>query len=105
MVYPEGHRNYGSDKPLTLKKGMIRYAYERGMKVQIVISIGNDSILNESTLTCSFEGVTIVSHIAEVIDPKTYKSEEEFYEDICKMFEKDYKMTQTNFNQYNNIKT
>ena len=90
---------------MTLKKGMIKYAFERGCKVQIVISFGNESILNESTVTVSFDGVNIVSHIGDVIDPKKHKTFEEFYDVICQTFEKDYKTTQASYkNIYNSVK-
>lgn len=55
LVYPEGHRNFGSDKPLVLKKGMIRYAYERKYKVQIVMSFGNEALFNEKKLIANFK--------------------------------------------------
>lgn len=85
---------------------MIRYAFERGVKVQIVISLGNEHILNESTLTVNFDGVNIVSYIGDVIDPKSYKSSEEFYEEVCKTFEKDFKLTQSNYKAVcNNVKS
>ena len=47
LVYPEGHRNYEKSKPLPLKKGMIRYAFERKFPVQIAIALGNERLFNE----------------------------------------------------------
>lgn len=85
---------------------MIRYAFERGVKVQIVISLGNDHILNESTFTVNFDGVNIVSYIGDVIDPKNFKTSEEFYDEVCKIFEKDFKLTQGNYKTVcNNVKS
>ena len=84
---------------------MIRYAFERGVKVQIVISLGNEHILNESTFTVNYDGTNIVSYIGDVIDPKSYKTSEEFYDEVCKIFEKDFKMTQGNYKTVcNNVK-
>lgn len=80
---------------------MIRYAFERGVKVQIIISFGNEAILNESNFTVSFDGVNIVSFIGKVIDPKTYKTCEEFYQYVCKDFETLYKTTQASFKKIN----
>lgn len=105
LVYPEGHRNYAKEKHLELKKGMITYAYERGMKVQIVMSFGNEKLLNERNFTVNFEGTTIVSHIGDVLDPKKYPTEKEFYDEICNIFDKDYKKTFAYYKNFdNNVK-
>lgn len=93
LVYPEGHRNFGNEKHLALKKGMIRYIFERGLKAQIIISFGNEKLLNERNFTVSFEGTNIVSHIGEIIDPKKFQSSEQFYEEICARFDESYKLT------------
>lgn len=79
---------------------MIRYAYERGVKVQIVISFGNEQIINESQFTVNFDGVNVVSHIGEVIDPKDFKTNEDFYNEVSKVFERDYRET---LQSYKNI--
>jgi len=103
LVYPEGHRNFGSEKPLTLKKGMIQYAYERKVKVQIVISFGNENIINEKNFIVNFEGANIMTYVGEVIDPKTFKTCEEFIEETCKAFYKDFNASLTSYKTiYNN---
>jgi 1-acyl-sn-glycerol-3-phosphate acyltransferase len=39
-VYPEGHRMQDRNTPGPLKKGMIKYAFERKIDVQIVQVFG-----------------------------------------------------------------
>jgi len=71
--FPEGHR---SVKPymLPLKSGMIRYAYERGLLIQPLITFGVENAMNEFTLRKTWgESSTIEYFIGETIDPNDYK--------------------------------
>jgi hypothetical protein len=49
IVFPEGHRN-DTNRPLPLRSGMIQYAYERKMPVQIAIAKGSENVMSE----CNF---------------------------------------------------
>mmetsp|Transcript_16945 Transcript_16945/g.16614 ORF Transcript_16945/g.16614 Transcript_16945/m.16614 type:complete len:293 (+) Transcript_16945:59-937(+) len=71
--FPEGHR---SVKPymLPLKTGMIRYAYEREILVQPIVSFGMENAMSEYTLRLDWSKETFLEYYAcDVIDPKDYK--------------------------------
>lgn len=81
---------------------MIRYIFERGLKAQIVISFGNEKLLNESSFTANFEGTNIVSHVGEIIDPKKFQSSDQFYEMICTRFDENYKLVLAHYKNISN---
>ena len=49
IFYGEGHRNPRPD-PLPLKKGMIRYSYERKIPIQMVMAFGVEDVMAEKEL-------------------------------------------------------
>ena len=49
IFYGEGHRNPSPD-PLPLKKGMIRYSYERKIPIQMVMAFGVENVMLEKEL-------------------------------------------------------
>ena len=85
-IFPEGHRNR---KPYCrqLKKGMIRYAYERKLLVQPLAYFGVEKVLDEYTLLKDpFESVTIDICFDEIIYPENFDSFEKFFEHCEKQF-------------------
>ncbi|RMG44967.1 MAG: hypothetical protein D6718_08825 [Acidobacteria bacterium] len=46
IVYPEGHRHHGRE-PLPLRAGMIRYAFERGLPIQVVMTANTELVIDE----------------------------------------------------------
>lgn len=48
LVYPEGHRMQGVQtvNPDKIKTGMLKYAYRRKIPSQILISFGNEEVLD-----------------------------------------------------------
>lgn len=86
LVYPEGHRNYGS-KTLKLKFGMIQYAYTNKMPIQIVISANKDKVCNLKTRSVQFN-TEIISSYSKVIYPDKYKG----YDEFCSEVEKYWKI-------------
>eukprot|EP00359_Climacostomum_virens_P003869 CAMPEP_0204919456 /NCGR_PEP_ID=MMETSP1397-20131031/16830_1 /ASSEMBLY_ACC=CAM_ASM_000891 /TAXON_ID=49980 /ORGANISM="Climacostomum Climacostomum virens, Strain Stock W-24" /LENGTH=138 /DNA_ID=CAMNT_0052093047 /DNA_START=378 /DNA_END=793 /DNA_ORIENTATION=- len=86
LFYPEGHRNY-SDKPLRLRTGMLRYAYERKVPLQMVLSHGYDEVLNEKVFKSSFDTIPVIYRAYEPIIPEKYSTCEEYLEDVSKLYE------------------
>lgn len=103
LFYPEGHRNL-TGKPKSLKKGMIRYIFERKRICQICIAFGLDDALNESTLEKDlFKTANIDYAFDEPIDPKEFKTNEEFYDHIVERFADAFSRTLAERNALRNI--
>lgn len=66
---------------------MLRYAFDRKIPLQMVLSAGYDEVLNESTYKASFDEVTVVYRFYECIDPNQYNNYEEYVENVCKVYE------------------
>lgn len=52
-IYPEGHRSTDG-KSLPLKRGMLHYAYDRKIPVQVVIGGNKEAILSEKKFLVGF---------------------------------------------------
>eukprot|EP00388_Colpodella_angusta_P037586 GDKK01041996.1.p1 GENE.GDKK01041996.1~~GDKK01041996.1.p1 ORF type:complete len:296 (+),score=46.13 GDKK01041996.1:52-939(+) len=100
IVYPEGTRS-GSDTGVgKMKLGMIKYAYQRRIPVQMVLTKGQLDIFNENTKTVasvssrdaskryevSESSPRIFFHIGAFLDPKDFTTEEEFIDAVTKNF-------------------
>eukprot|EP00743_Colponemidia_sp_Colp-15_P002558 GILK01002773.1.p1 GENE.GILK01002773.1~~GILK01002773.1.p1 ORF type:complete len:239 (-),score=37.67 GILK01002773.1:176-892(-) len=85
VVYPEGHRNT-SPHPLRLKRGMIQYAYDRCIPVQIVLAFGLEEAVNENEFRVDTSGCLIRYTVDEPLFPNKYSSEDEFYEAVQERF-------------------
>lgn len=75
-VYPEGHRSTNGES-LPLKRGMLHYAYDRKIPVQIVIGGNKEAILSEKKMLVGF-GQTVTVGYSDVIYPENFKDFEEF---------------------------
>jgi len=60
-VYPEGHRSTDG-KSLPLKRGMLHYAYDRQIPVQIVIGGNKEAILSEKKMNVGFGQTVTVGY-------------------------------------------
>ena len=89
IVYPEGHRNL-TDKPLPLKRGFIRYAFERKNPVQIVMAFGLEDAINEKKLEIKTSGSTIWYWYDEPIFPDKFQTLSEFEELVISRFDKSF---------------
>ena len=85
IAYPEGHRNL-KRIPLPLKHGMIRYAFERRMLVQITMAFGVDDAVNEKAMKKNFCPVPVEFRRCAPIDPDDYESIPEFYKHVSTRF-------------------
>jgi len=88
-VYPEGHRST-TGKSLPLKRGMLHYAYDRNIPVQIVIGGNKESILSEKKMVVGF-GRTVWVGYSDVIFPGEYKDFEEFMKMVQKTWDGEWK--------------
>ncbi|KAI8109632.1 hypothetical protein M9434_000914 [Picochlorum sp. BPE23] len=75
-VYPEGHRSTNGES-LPLKRGMLHYAYDRKIPVQIVIGGNKEAILSEKKMVVGF-GQTVTVGYSDVIYPENFRDFEEF---------------------------
>ncbi|GLI65906.1 hypothetical protein VaNZ11_009553 [Volvox africanus] len=80
LVYPEGHRSL---KPtsLPLKRGMLHFAYNRKLPVQVIVTRGKEEVLSEKTLSARW-GRTLVVTFSHVLKPSDYDSFDAFFDDI-----------------------
>lgn len=81
VVYPEGHRNPDSTSSLSLRRGMLVYAYSRKMPCQIVISAGKDAVWAEKHFKARL-GRPVVSAFSKTILSGDYATFDEFYADL-----------------------
>jgi len=89
IVYPEARRNLRPES-LPLKFGMIKYAYEKSIEVQIIMTKDKEKVLNEKSLT-SHHGVVILVQYSEVFNPEDYDNLEAFIEAIKATWESMWK--------------
>lgn len=85
MIYPEGHRNLSPD-PLPLRSGMLRYAYTRGLLVQIFIGHGYDRMLNQHSLTASWSKTKVHYYMDQPIDARDYPYFDQFRQAVQDRF-------------------
>jgi 1-acyl-sn-glycerol-3-phosphate acyltransferase len=76
LVYPEGTRHTGSS-PLPLKKGFLRYAYDRNLPIQCIVSRGKESVFSVRQRTAR-TGVVVRTVYAEPVYPDTSGGYESF---------------------------
>lgn len=90
MYYPEGTRlsykelNTIEEVKKILKPGLLKSIYEDNtqLPVQLCISHNKDNVINEKKLYFKY-GITINTEFSKKIDPRTYTTFDEFYNDIC----------------------
>ena len=59
---------------LPMKTGMLRYAYERELLVQPLVSFGIENAMSEYTFRIDWEQKPLIEyHVSDWIDPKDYK--------------------------------
>lgn len=61
IVYPEGHRSTRPG-PLTLKRGMLQYAWQMKVPVQVVMSSGKEAVVSEKEGATRFGRDVIVGY-------------------------------------------
>jgi len=88
IVYAEGHRNR-SDRPLPLKAGLIRYAYRRGLPVQVLATAGTERVVDEKARIVR-HGVVVTFRIEPPIEPGRYSDERSFYVAVRDRFERSF---------------
>jgi 1-acyl-sn-glycerol-3-phosphate acyltransferase len=89
IVYAEGHRSQG-DRPLPLKAGMIRYAFRRGLPIQIVMTAHTESVLNEKGLVVR-RGVAVPFRIEPPLEPHDFADERAFFQAVREAFERSFR--------------
>ena len=89
LAYPEGHRN-AKRTPLPLKHGVIRYAFERRMLVQITMAFGVDDALNEKSMEKNFRAAPVEFWRSAPIDPDDFESIPEFTVHVVQRFNELY---------------
>lgn len=82
--YPEGTRNI-KKTPLPLKRGGIYFAYAEDIPLQIVMSRGNDDIVNEKGFKMGF-GKTITYKFSPVIYVKDFETREAYFDHVEETF-------------------
>jgi len=65
VVYPEGHRSSLATS-LPLKRGMLHYAYGRGVPVQVVMSAGKERVISEKRRRAAWGGVVATAYAPPV---------------------------------------
>ena len=76
IAYPEGTRNQLAE-PLTLKTGVLQFAFEYKHAVQCVITTNKEVVCNEKSLSMS-RNQTVVTCCSDVLDPAQFGSLEDF---------------------------
>lgn len=69
-VYPEGHRSTTGES-LPLKRGMLHYAFDRKVPVQVVIGANKEHILSEKKMIVGF-GRTVKVGYSDVLFPQKF---------------------------------
>lgn len=89
IAYPEGTRN-SSDSPKPLKSGVMHYAFNCKRKVQVIITTNKEHVVNEKKFS-SKNGVNCYIEISKVLDPKDFKTFEEFKQAAKELFHQTWK--------------
>jgi len=84
IAYPEGTRNQ-TQSPLTLKTGVLQFAYEYKHVVQCVITRGKEEVCNEKKLTIR-KNQSLITSCSEPIDPTKFETFEAFVASVRKIF-------------------
>eukprot|EP00890_Picochlorum_soloecismus_P005281 jgi/Picsp_1/5754/NSC_03113-R1_1-acyl-sn-glycerol-3-phosphate acyltransferase len=88
-VYPEGHRSTDG-KSLPLKRGMLHYAFDRQIPVQIVIGGNKEAILSEKKLNVGF-GQTVTVGYSDVLYPEKFEDFEQFMTTVQATWDNEWK--------------
>ncbi len=86
--YPEGHRHTG-EGTLQLKKGLIRYAYDRKLPVAIIQHAKQDEVINEKKRLI-IKNKTVYGHYLAPIFSEDYDDFASFYQFVCDEFRSGY---------------
>jgi 1-acyl-sn-glycerol-3-phosphate acyltransferase len=89
LVFPEGHR-YQGDGVLTLKWGIICWAYENQYPCAVVLQHGADLIVNERLMKLN-RGKRILCDHRGVFYPDDFANKQAFYDRISEEFSLGYK--------------
>jgi 1-acyl-sn-glycerol-3-phosphate acyltransferase len=89
IVYAEGHRSQ-LDRPLPLKAGMIRYAFRRGLPVQIVMTAHTEQVVDERGLVAR-TGVTVPYRFEPPLEPGDHADERAFYRALSEAFQRSFR--------------
>jgi len=71
LLYPEGTRNTRPES-LTLKRGMLKYAWSRKLKFQVIITSGKENVLNEKKWHAALDQTCCVGY-SELLDSADYQ--------------------------------
>lgn len=89
IVYPEGHRSQG-ERPMPLKAGLIRYAYRRGLPIQVVMTARTEAVLNEKGKLVGL-GVSVPYRIEPPIETGDHADERAFFQAVREAFERSFR--------------
>jgi 1-acyl-sn-glycerol-3-phosphate acyltransferase len=86
IVYAEGHRSQ-LERPLPLKAGMIRYAFRRGLPVQVVMTGQTEQVIDERR-RIGRTGVTVPYRVEPPLEPGDYPDERAFFRAVSELFQR-----------------
>jgi hypothetical protein len=66
---------------------MLRYAYERKVPLQMLLSYGYDQALNENKFTSAFGTTAVIYRFYESIDANAFSSSEAYCEEVSRLYE------------------
>lgn len=89
-MYPEGHRFKG-EGTLNLKTGVMEVAYNLGVPCQIVLSNGKEKLMDEISLQINKHQLITIC-VSDVLDPTQFKTKEEWFEYVKKVWDETYKI-------------
>ncbi len=86
--YPEGHRNTGPGT-LRLKKGFIRYAYERKIPIAFILHTNQDAVINEKKLIIK-KNIKVYGQYMGPYYSEGYDDFSSYYQFVCDEFKSGY---------------
>jgi 1-acyl-sn-glycerol-3-phosphate acyltransferase len=89
IVYAEGHRSQ-AERPLPLKAGMIRYAFRRGLPIQVVMTAHTERVVDEKRLV-GRSGVTVPYRIEPPLEPGGFPDERAFFRAVSEAFQRSFR--------------
>ena len=84
IFYGEGHRNPRPD-PLPLKRGMIRYSFERAIPIQMIMAFGVENVIAEKELRVE-RTKTVRYFRYPLIHPDRFPSAQAYHDHIQALF-------------------
>jgi 1-acyl-sn-glycerol-3-phosphate acyltransferase len=89
VVYPEGTRNVRPDA-LPLRRGLIKYAWSRGLDVQVIIASDKEHVLSSHLYSASW-GVEILCGYGEVVSSKAHPNDfEAFFAEVKRSWDAEW---------------